>query len=41
MRSLKVLFGVALLALAGIGASDKPFVPVTDKILLNPSLMTG
>ena len=37
MRSLKVLFGVALLALAGIGASDKPFVPVTDKMLLNPS----
>jgi alcohol dehydrogenase (cytochrome c) len=37
MRSLKVVLVLALLAVVGVRAGEKAFVPVTDKMLLNPS----
>src|SRR5436853_1120476 len=37
MRSLKVVLGLALLGVAVLRGSEKDFVPVTDKMLLNPS----
>src|ERR1041384_5822994 len=37
MRVLKVVLGVALLAVVVVHGDEKSFVPVTDKMLQNPS----
>src|SRR5262245_19024696 len=37
MRSLKAMLGIALLAVSVVHGDDNGFVPVTDKMLVNPS----